>query len=93
MRIRCNQCGAIVSTEVPDDTVVRAWVECADCVKPFPINTPSSKYKTTIPWWVAKKVYAEYSKRYGTEQSLERLAQRGGFGEKEMDDLYPEWRE
>lgn len=32
-RIYCNQCGKSVSTEVPDDTIVRAWVECPECVK------------------------------------------------------------
>lgn len=32
-RIHCNKCGKSVSTEVPDDTIVRAWVECPECVK------------------------------------------------------------
>ena len=32
-RIHCNQCGKSVSSEVPDDTIVRAWVECPECVK------------------------------------------------------------
>ena len=93
MRIRCNLCGAVVSTEVSNNTVVRGWVECAECVRPFPINQPSSEYKTTISWWVAKKVYKGYSKEYGTTQSLERMGERGGFSEAEMDRFYPEWRE
>lgn len=33
MRIGCMQCGKSVSTEVPDDTVVRAWVECPECIE------------------------------------------------------------
>ena len=45
-----------------------------------------------IPWRVAEKAYQEYSRLYGTDQSLERLAERGGFGEWEMDNLYPNWR-
>ena len=32
MRLTCNKCGKPVSTEVPDDTVVRAWIECPECV-------------------------------------------------------------
>ena len=32
-RIHCSKCGKSVSTEVPDDTIVRAWVECPECVK------------------------------------------------------------
>lgn len=33
MRITCSNCGKPVSTEVPDDTIVRAWVECPECVE------------------------------------------------------------
>ena len=33
-----------------------------------------------IPEWLAKVVYAGYCKSYGTEQSYERLRERGGFG-------------
>ena len=31
MLITCNKCGEPVSTDVPDDTVIRAWVECPEC--------------------------------------------------------------
>ena len=37
-----------------------------------------------IPWWLAEEAYAYYSERFGTQQSLERLAQRGGFGREEL---------
>ena len=33
MRIRCSQCGEVVSTEVPDETVIRAWIECPECAR------------------------------------------------------------
>lgn len=33
MRIRCLQCGKSVSTEVPEDTVIRAWIECPECTE------------------------------------------------------------
>lgn len=32
-----------------------------------------------IPWSVAERAYVTYSALYGTEQSLQRLAERGGF--------------
>lgn len=35
-RIHCNKCGKSVSSEVPDDTIVRAWVECPECVAKSP---------------------------------------------------------
>lgn len=33
MRIRCNSCGEVVSNEVPNKTLLRAWVECENCIK------------------------------------------------------------
>lgn len=32
-RIRCMKCGKSVSSPVPKDTVVRAYVECPECLK------------------------------------------------------------
>ena len=61
----------------------------------FPLQT--SKHAPpgprSIPWEVAEIAYGAYSKLYGSSQSLERLAERGGFGWCEMDSLYPKWRE
>jgi hypothetical protein len=48
---------------------------------------------TRIPWSVADKAYSAYSARYGHSQSLERLAERGGFGAGELDMFVPGWRE
>lgn len=45
-----------------------------------------------IPWQVAEIAYGEYSRLYGSSQSLDRLAERGGFGWCEMDAFYPGWR-
>lgn len=62
--------------------------------RPFPIQGGEStraliggvRYAkpSTIPWWLAEEAYRYYSKRFGTSQSLERLAERGGFGRKEL---------
>jgi len=38
------------------------------------------------------RAHAIYSAIYGNGQSAERLAERGGFGESELDAFYPEWR-
>lgn len=32
MRLHCTACGKSVSTEVPDDTIVRAILTCPECV-------------------------------------------------------------
>lgn len=40
-----------------------------------------------IPWTTAELAYREYSRRYGTQQTLERMAERGGFGVWEIIDL------
>lgn len=31
-RMRCHGCGSPVSTPVPKNTVVRAWIECPECI-------------------------------------------------------------
>jgi hypothetical protein len=47
----------------------------------FPIQDDlSARKKLRVPWAIAEKAYAVYSKKYGTSQSLTRLAERGGFG-------------
>jgi hypothetical protein len=62
----------------------------------FPLQTSRRKGivpgPLQIPWSVAEKAYGAYAREYGKGQSLERLAERGGFGWCEMDDLYPQWR-
>ncbi len=32
-RIHCSTCGKTVSTEVPDGTTVRAYIECPECIE------------------------------------------------------------
>lgn len=32
MQIKCNQCGKSVSSEVPKDTVIRAYIICPECI-------------------------------------------------------------
>jgi hypothetical protein len=39
-----------------------------------------------IAWWEHEAAYRDYSKRYGTAQSIERLNDRGGFGYAELVD-------
>lgn len=46
-----------------------------------------------IPWDIAEKAYGAYAARYGSGQSIERMAERGGFSNSEMDLFYPAWRE
>lgn len=33
MRLHCNECGKSVSNEVPEETVLRAWATCPECVE------------------------------------------------------------
>lgn len=39
-----------------------------------------------IAWWVAEMAYKDYVKRFGDAQTLERIAERGGFGQMELID-------
>ena len=65
--------------------------------RPFPIQAgtyrqpngevrrPVERYSAcTIPWWLAEEAYKRYVKEGGRGQSLERLAERGGFGREEL---------
>jgi hypothetical protein len=65
-----------------------------DDTRPFPIqgdtvrNPDGSKDPpSTVPWWLAEVAYKEYQRYYGGHQTLERMAQRGGFGRQELLDL------
>lgn len=64
--------------------------------RPFPIQQEHVREEsgymerrpsTTIPWWLAEIAYKEYVKQNGNRQSLERLAERGGFGRHELVSL------
>ena len=41
-----------------------------------------------VDWPAAEQAYRDYARRYGAQQSLELLAQRGGFGLIEFCELY-----
>lgn len=51
--------------------------------KQFPMQRGPS-----IPWKLAELLYVGYSAQYGTQQSLERLAERGGFSWREIDYMW-----
>ena len=56
--------------------------------EPFPIQGDGLHApESSIPGWLAERAYAKYVKRYGSRQSMKRLAERGGFGRDELIDL------
>ena len=59
-----------------------------DDVTPFPIQgewkNRDRLSNCTIPWWLAEIAYEHYVKSFGNDQSLERIAERGGFGREEL---------
>lgn len=77
----CAACVADVRARYPQFPL---QVERRGKTKPGPVS---------VPWSVAERAWVAYAQRYGTEQSVERLAERGGFGWSEMDDLFPGWRD
>ena len=62
----------------------------SDDTRPFPIQgnsfsgRPTYEKCCTVPWWLAEIAYEYYSSLYGKQQSLEQLAERGGFGRLEL---------
>jgi len=60
----------------------------------WPIQISGGGYSNeTIPWEVAVTAYKGYVKKYGRQQTMWRLGERGGFAPEELDRFYPEWRE
>ena len=41
-----------------------------------------------IHWDTAEEIYKQYVKLFGNQQSLERIAERGGFGWSEVEFIY-----
>lgn len=67
-----------------------------DDARPFPIQAeglrrkPEPHYpkRSLIPWWLAEIAYGRYCEKYGRNtQTLERIAERGGFGRDELVSL------
>jgi len=60
-----------------------------DDSRPFPIlSEHDGEHKgCVIPWWLAEIAYKEYANQFGNGQTLERIAERGGFGRKELVSL------
>lgn len=89
------------SSEPAERRIVELEQEVADLKKSkrrFPImseGTRAEGYRAhpPIPWAVAERAYATYTAQYGDDQTLERMAERGGFGCFEMDQFAPGWEE
>ncbi len=59
-----------------------------DDTLPFPIQGELGRVgyrkSSSIPWWLAEIAYEHYAKLFGNQQSLKRIAKRGGFGRDEL---------
>ncbi len=89
--------GGCSACAVEIESVARALLEVRDAARAeqrlFPVQSGTSYGKphpTQIPWSIADKAYSVYRARY-SGQSLERLAERGGFSAEEMDEFHPQW--
>ena len=70
----------------------------AELERMFPIqvgysNSTAAPHPHKIPWSIAQLAYSVYARNYGSRQTLERLAERGGFSAGEMDGFLPDWRD
>ncbi len=89
----------VKADEIERDELQRLRAENAQlrerAEKEFPIiASPNVKaHPLRIPWSIAELAYSRYSARYETYQSLQRLAERGGFHANEMDCFVPDWRD
>lgn len=49
-------------------------------------------YYVQISWFAHIMAWRNYDMLFPGNQSAQRLSDRGGFGEEELDAFYPEWR-
>jgi hypothetical protein len=61
---------------------MRAAIAPQRHVRSFPIQGPGGR-REHVPWWLAEVAYAFYSENF-PGQSMEELAERGGFGREEL---------
>ena len=81
---RCNGCELLIGGYSAEQLESSRSPGCS--TRRFPMQ-----HGPDIDWTTAEKIYAMYSALYGTQQSLERLAQRGGFGWKEVEVIQAEY--
>lgn len=57
------------------------WKDYSKKCETFPLQVVNIR---ELPKVIAEEAYKEYAKRYGTDQSIKRLGERGGFGAAEI---------
>ena len=75
MKLSCDICGAVVSNELPEDVIVKAWVECPKCSHAFPKVDAKKLAKDTVTF-TARAVFGHRGERSVTEKEYENLVQR-----------------
>lgn len=83
----CDHPGCLSHISHPCEGCGRVAGKKSDPNRPFPIqgwDKGKSVQPSSIPWWLAEIAYEYYAEQFGRLQSLERLAERGGFGRGEL---------
>lgn len=76
MKLHCNICGQAVSTVLPDESIVRAWIECPKCSAAFP-KVEAAKMAAEAPTvFTARALFGENGERSVTESDYENLIHR-----------------
>jgi hypothetical protein len=75
IRLTCSICGQPVSTEVPKDTIVKAWMECPSCTKAF-VSTKTVPDKPRGDKFIGKAIFGGREERTHIEPDYEQLVQR-----------------
>jgi hypothetical protein len=65
------------------DKAESALLQAREDARPFPMQDGPP-----IPMTLARQIYAGYSAKHGTDQSLQRMGERGGFGWDEVAHLW-----
>ncbi len=93
MRLKCSRCHKEVSSEISEGTVVRAWVECPECIEKGPDGeiTLGSKHRFNGSLFMVQRInkVLPQGKTRHLEVALEWVPTEGDsddpFEEKEAD--------
>jgi len=71
-QIKCSRCGKGVSSLVPDGVILRAWVECPECLEKIPLKDASAKNASLAMDYLLIAVMA-FGRDPGSAQAVEDL--------------------
>uniref|UniRef100_A0A6M3ILW7 Uncharacterized protein n=1 Tax=viral metagenome TaxID=1070528 RepID=A0A6M3ILW7_9ZZZZ len=69
-QIRCNRCGKPVSQLIPDNIIIRAWVECLECAEQIRSSFNEDMKKLAHEYFYEEKHNEKITINFGTIEAI-----------------------